>query len=76
MYIASVEPGPKRKRWALPVSIAAVVQKERREGAAVPIVVMTHECERRAVYAAVAEIDRSEGVAQGTVVLHAEHLAA
>ena len=57
------------------VSISAVVQKEHRAGEAVPIVVMTHECERRAVHAAVADIDRGEGVAAPTVVLHAENLA-
>ena len=58
------------------VSISAVVQKDRRAGEAVPILVLTHETERRALYAAVADIDRAGDVVAGpTVVLHAENLA-
>ena len=57
------------------VSIAAVVQKEHRAGEAVPILVMTHETERRALFDAVRDIDRAGDVVAGpTIVLHAENL--
>lgn len=56
------------------VSIAAVVQKEHRAGQAVPILVLTHECERHAVLAAVEEIDRAGVVAGPTVLIHCENM--
>jgi len=59
------------------ISIASVVQKERSSGKAVPILVLTHECEERAIRAAVKEIDASrEHVAAKTVVVHVEHFGA
>ena len=55
------------------ISIASVVQKERSHGKAVPILVLTHDCEERALRAAVKEIDESsEHVAAKTVVVHVE----
>lgn len=58
------------------ISIASVVQSERSHGKAVPILVLTHECEERQVRAAVKEIDASaEHVAAKTVVVHVEQFA-
>ncbi len=55
------------------ISIASVVQKERQSGKAVPILVLTHDCEERALRAAVKEIDSSKDhVAAKTVVIHVE----
>lgn len=55
------------------ISIASVVQKERQSGKAVPILVLTHDCEERAVRAAVADIDKQKDVAAAkTVVVHVE----
>jgi len=55
------------------ISIASVVQKERQHGKAVPILVLTHDCEERALRAAVKEIDSAEDlVASRTVVIHVE----
>jgi homoserine dehydrogenase len=55
------------------VSIASVVQTERGAGRAVPILVLTHECDERSVRAAVARIDRlHDVVAAPAVVLHCE----
>ena len=55
------------------ISIASVVQKERQSGKAVPILVLTHDCEERALRAAVKEIDgKADVVAARTVVVHVE----
>ncbi|HEX8323901.1 MAG TPA: homoserine dehydrogenase [Tepidisphaeraceae bacterium] len=50
------------------VSLQGVQQRETHAGISVPIVVTTHETPRRAVAAAVAEIDRQPHVDAGTVV--------
>ena len=58
------------------VSIASLVQKEQSSGKAVPILVLTHRCEERALRAAVAEIDgQSQVVAAKTVAVHVEDFA-
>lgn len=58
------------------ISIASVVQKERQSGKAVPILVLTHDCEERALRAAVKEIDGAkDAVAAKTVVVHVEDFA-
>ena len=55
------------------VSIAQVVQKDQSHGNAVPILVLTHECEERALRAAVREIDaQKDAIAAKTVVVHVE----
>ena len=56
------------------ISIASVLQKERSHGKAVPILVLTHECEEKPLRDAVREIDAArEHVAAKTVVVHVEH---
>ncbi len=51
------------------ISIASVIQKERREGEAVPIVMLTHEAREKAVRQALKEIDQLEVVAAPTKLL-------
>ena len=55
------------------ISIASVLQKERELGKAVPVLVLTHETEERALRRAVSAIDAlPEVVAAKTVVVHVE----
>jgi homoserine dehydrogenase len=54
------------------ISILSVMQKERHDVAAVPIVMMTHEARERNMRAALEEIDRLDVVAGPTVVLRVE----
>jgi homoserine dehydrogenase len=54
------------------ISIASVIQKGRREGEAVPLVVLTHKCRERDVKKAIGEIDRLEIVANKTVFIRVE----
>ena len=54
------------------ISIRSVLQKERHDVAAVPIVMMTHEARERNVRAALDEIDRLDVVASPTVMLRVE----
>jgi homoserine dehydrogenase len=54
------------------ISIASVLQKERHEVAAVPIVMMTHEARERDMRRALEEIDRLPVVASRTVALRVE----
>jgi homoserine dehydrogenase len=54
------------------ISIASVLQKERRQAAAVPVVMMTHEARERDMRAALEAIDRLSVVAGPTVMLRVE----
>ncbi|MGH7264445.1 MAG: homoserine dehydrogenase [Candidatus Rokuibacteriota bacterium] len=54
------------------ISIASVIQKERRQAAAVPVVMMTHEARERDMRAALEAIDRLSVVAGPTVMLRVE----
>jgi homoserine dehydrogenase len=54
------------------ISILSVMQKERHDVAAVPIVMMTHEARERNMRAALEEIDRLDVVAGPTVMLRVE----
>ena len=54
------------------ISIASVIQKERHEAAAVPVVMMSHEARERDVRAALEEIDRLPVVAARTVMVRVE----
>lgn len=54
------------------ISIASVIQKGRREGEAVPLVVLTHRSKEKNVKKAITEIDRLEVVAEKTVIIRVE----
>jgi homoserine dehydrogenase len=54
------------------ISIASVVQKDRRREHIVPVVMMTHECRERDVQAALAEIDRLPVVRRKSVLIRME----
>jgi homoserine dehydrogenase len=54
------------------ISITSVIQKERHDVAAVPVVMMTHEARERNMRAALEEIDRLPVVAAQTVMVRVE----
>ncbi len=54
------------------ISILSVLQKERHQAAAVPVVMMTHEARERNMRSALEEIDRLAVVAGPTVMLRVE----
>lgn len=54
------------------ISIASVIQKERRKGKAVPLVVLTHKAKEKDVQRAVKEINRLKSVARKTVFIRVE----
>ncbi len=54
------------------ISLASVLQKERAEGEAVPVVMMTHEARERDMRAALAAIDRLPVVATRTTMIRVE----
>ena len=54
------------------ISIASVIQKDRREGKAVPLVVLTHSAREKDVLTAVKEINRLPVVAGKTVFIRVE----
>ncbi|NOY39123.1 MAG: homoserine dehydrogenase, partial [Nitrospirae bacterium] len=54
------------------IGIAAVIQKGRRAGAAVPLVVLTHKARERDVQKALQEIDRLDVVADRTAFIRVE----
>jgi homoserine dehydrogenase len=54
------------------ISIASVIQKGRRQGKAVPLVVLTHKAREKDVVTAVKEINRLRDVAGKTVFLRVE----
>jgi homoserine dehydrogenase len=54
------------------ISIASVIQKDRRAGKAVPLVVLTHRAREKDVRSAVKEINRLPIVADKTVIIRVE----
>ncbi len=54
------------------ISIASVIQKGRRVGEAVPLVVLTHEAKEKDVRMAIEEIDRLPVVMDKTVFIRVE----
>ncbi|WP_447974872.1 homoserine dehydrogenase [Nitrospira sp. Kam-Ns4a] len=54
------------------ISISSVLQKGRKEGQTVPVVIMTHTARERAVQAALREIDRMECVSEPTTLIRVE----
>ncbi|KJU85141.1 homoserine dehydrogenase [Candidatus Magnetobacterium bavaricum] len=54
------------------ISISAVIQKERKAGAAIPLVVLTHKARERDVLDAVAKIDKLPVVADTTKFIRVE----
>jgi homoserine dehydrogenase len=54
------------------ISISAVIQKERREGEAVPVVVLTHKAREEDVIKAVGEIDKLNVVSENTRFIRVE----
>jgi len=54
------------------ISIASVIQKDRREGKAVPLVVLTHRAREKDVRTAVKEINKLQIVTDKTVVIRVE----
>jgi len=54
------------------ISIASVIQKDRREGKAVPLVVLTHRAREKDVRIAVKEINKLQIVTDKTVVIRVE----
>ena len=54
------------------ISIASVIQKDRREGKAVPLVVLTHAAREKDVRTAVKEINKLQIVTDKTVVIRVE----
>lgn len=55
------------------ISIASVIQKERREGDIVPIVIMTHEAKEKNIQAALKEIDQLTVVKAKTRLIRVEN---
>lgn len=55
------------------ISIASVIQKGRREGKAVPLVVLTHKAREKNVVMAIKAIDKLPVVAGRTVFIRVEH---
>jgi homoserine dehydrogenase len=54
------------------ISIVSVIQKGRREGKAVPLVVLTHRAREKDVVSAIREINRLSVVAGKTVIIRVE----
>lgn len=54
------------------ISIASVIQKGRKEGGNVPLVMMTHEAVERNVKSALQEIDRLSVVSEKTIMIRVE----
>jgi homoserine dehydrogenase len=54
------------------ISIASVIQKGRKEGGNVPLVMMTHEAVERDVRSALQEIDRLPVVSEKTMMIRVE----
>jgi homoserine dehydrogenase len=54
------------------ISIASVIQKDRREGKAVPLVVLTHRAREKDVRAAIKEINKLQIVTDKTVLIRVE----
>ncbi len=54
------------------ISISSVLQKGRKEGEAVPVVMMTHEAKEQNMRAAIEELDRLPVVAEKTVFIRVE----
>jgi len=54
------------------ISIASVIQKDRHEGKAVPLVVLTHRAREKDVMRAVTEINRLQAVAGRTIYIRVE----
>jgi homoserine dehydrogenase len=55
------------------ISIASVIQKGRRLGGAVPIVMMTHEARESAMQMAIQEIDRLPAITDSTMIIRVEN---
>ncbi len=55
------------------ISIASVVQTERKEGEAVPIIMMTHEAKERNLKEALSEIDRLSIIRKETLFIRVEN---
>lgn len=51
------------------ISIASVVQKGRGQGESVPIVMLTHEAQEKAVLAALERIDAMDAVTDETILI-------
>jgi homoserine dehydrogenase len=58
------------------ISIASVIQKARKEGDMVPIVIMTYEAKEKDVQEALRSIDQLPVVMQPTVMIRVENLDA
>lgn len=54
------------------ISIASVVQKERREGRIVPIVMLTHEAKEKDMQSALKKIDRLSAIKKKTILIRLE----
>jgi homoserine dehydrogenase len=54
------------------ISIASVIQKGRREGGAVPVVMMTHEAREADVRQALSRIDRLDDIPEKTMLIRVE----
>lgn len=54
------------------ISISSVIQKERREGKGVPLVMMTHHAREQNVLTALSEVDRLDVVLDETILIRVE----
>ena len=54
------------------ISISSVLQKGRKEGQTVPVVIMTHTARERLVQAALREIDRMPFISEPTTLIRVE----
>jgi homoserine dehydrogenase len=54
------------------ISISSVIQKGRKEGQTVPVVIMTHTAEERDVQSALREIDRMPFISEPTTLIRVE----
>ena len=54
------------------ISIASVIQKDRKQSGAVPIIMMTHEAEEKDIYSAIRGIDRLDIIKRKSVIIRVE----
>ena len=54
------------------ISIASVIQKDRKQKGAVPIIMMTHEARKKNIYTAIREIDKLDIIKSKSVIIRVE----
>lgn len=54
------------------ISIASVIQKDRKQSGAVPIIMMTHEAEEKDIYSAIRGIDKLDIIKSKSIIIRVE----